>query len=64
MQQQVICVNIFIYIVYLLILLEGIPKRVQAFWLVRVDLSQRGRHHFEVLLIISHLSHRDTVQIV
>lgn len=49
---------------YLLILLERIPKRVQAFRLVRVDLSQRRWHHFEVLLIVSHLSHWDAVQIV
>ena len=49
---------------YLLILLERIPKCVQAFGLVRVDLSQGRRHHFKVLLIVSHLCHRDTVQIV
>lgn len=49
---------------YLLILLERISKRVQALRLVRVDLSQRRRHHFEVFLIVSHLSHWDAVQIV
>lgn len=49
---------------YLLVLLERIPECVQALRLVGVDLSQRRRHHFEILLIVSHLSHRDTVQIV
>lgn len=49
---------------HLLILLERIPKCVQAFWLVRVDLSERRRHHFEVLLVVPHLSHWNTVQVV
>lgn len=43
--------------VYLFILLERVSKRVQTFGLVGVDLSQRRRHQFQVLLIISHLSH-------
>lgn len=50
--------------VYLLVLLEGIPECVQALGLVGVDLSQRRRHHFQVLLIISHLGHWDAVQVV
>lgn len=31
---------------YLLVLLKRIPKCVQAFGLVGVNLSQRRRHHF------------------
>lgn len=50
--------------VHLLVLLEGIAESVKAFRLVGVDLSQRGRHHFQILLIVSHLGHWDAVQVV
>lgn len=52
----------FLKTFYLFILLERVSECVQPFGLVRVDFSQRRRHHFQVLLIISHLSHRHAVE--
>lgn len=53
-----VCIRFF----YLFILLERVSKCVQTFGLIWVDFSQRRRHQFQVLLIISHLSHRDAVE--
>ena len=51
-------------ITYLLVLFEGIAERVQALGLVGVHLPQWRGHHLQVLLVVPHLSHGDTVEII
>lgn len=49
---------------YLLVQFEGVAKRVQAFRLLRVRVSERLRSSFEEVLIVAHLGNRHAVELV